>query len=166
MNDELLKRINRAKKYDADEKVKKQQEQSALQEKLTADIKALTPRIKELIETANALIDAGYYEKFLDSNASDGVRGFCSEGWAHHVGFMYNSGTRHIDSIGRCNGGWNGNYDFHTTGDSIYMTAWYRSQPVDHPIKWRDAADFVAEFDKFETKFKQALEVFLQAKKA
>lgn len=166
MDKKLMERIRQAKKSDADREVEKQQRQNALEEKLTADIKALTPRIKELIETANALIDAGYYEEFLESYGSNGSRGFCSEGWAHHIGFMYNSTTGHIDSMGRCNGGWNGNYDFHTTGDSIYMTAWHCSQPVDHPIKWGDAADFVAEFDKLETKFRQALEAFLQTKNA
>lgn len=157
MDNELLKRIKQARSNDNDAETAKENAQRAKEQKLAKDIKALTPRIKELIETANALIDSGYREF---------VNNFCSEGWAHHIGLMYNNNTHHIDSMGKVNGGACGSFDFHTTGERIYMTDWYGSNQVKWGIKWANAEQFLEDFNDFESDFNTKLEEFLQKKQA
>ena len=158
MDNELLKRIKQARSNDNDAEIAKANAQRAKEQKLAEGIRVLTPRITVLIETANALIDSGY-EEFVKDN-------FCSEGWAHHIGFMYNSNTHHIDSMGKVNGGACGGFDFHTTGKNIYMTDWYGYNPVKWGIKWENAEQFLEKFDEFESKFNTKLEEFLQKKRA
>ena len=129
-------------------------------------LQKLTPRISKLIETANALLENGYQD-FLTPDEW-GRNGWVSEGWAHKIGFMYDSwgfGTvYHISSMGIVNGGACGGFDFHTTGDCTYMTKNYGKDPIAVPLKENNAESFLKGFDDFESSFYDAVEIFLKSK--
>ena len=161
---DLNERIKNAKTNDVkkEEELKMQKQMHKIE--LLKKIESLTPRITKLIDTANTLIDNGYWN-FIETDEW-GRNGFRSEGWAHHFGFMLNGGTHRIDSVGICNGGACGDYDFHTTGEFTYMTEWYKSIPCSHELKVEDAERMLRDFDDFETRFFTELESFLAKKGA
>ena len=161
------KAILSARQNDVDKALEKKRLEKEHLEDLLSRLKKLTPRIKKLIDTANQLISAGYYEEFLKPGEW-GRGGFVSEGWAHHFGFML---ERHgfgqplnINSVGIVAGGACGEHDFHTTGERTYMTGWYGSTPDGTPIKVSYAEHTLETFDDFEKRFYTALEEFLAKK--
>lgn len=164
---DYAKAIASAQKKDADRKNEKKRLEKEHLEELLNSLKKLTPRINKLIDTANQLISAGYYEEFL-APGEYGKKGFVSEGWAHHFGLML---ERHgfgqplnINSVGIVAGGFCGEHDFHTTGERTYMTGWYGSTPDGTPIKVEYAERTLKDFDDFESRFYTALEEFLAKK--
>jgi hypothetical protein len=162
---DYTKAIMTAKQNDIDnENEQKCKEKEHLEDVLKC-IKKLTPRIKTLIDTANQLLDAGYWS-FLDPG-DWGKCGFVSEGWAHHFGLMLDRNAPYhtkIDSVGIVAGGFCGEHDFHTTGECTYMTGWYKSTPDGTPIKVSYAERTLKDFDDFEQRFYTALEDFLAKK--
>lgn len=161
---DLNERIMNARMNDTQKAVDAQIAKESHVFDLLNKIKALTPRITELIDTANMLIDNGYWG-FIDTDEW-GKGGFRSEGWAHHFGFMYNNSANRIDSVGIVNGGACGEYDFHTTGDSVYMTKWYQSEPCEQELKVENAERMLRDFDDFEKRFYTELDEFLSKKGA
>lgn len=159
------KAILSAKKNDiAKETEKRIKEEEHLNDLLNS-LKKLTPRIRKLIDTANELLDAGYWS-FLDPGEW-GKTGFVSEGWAHHFGLMLDRNAPYhtkVDSVGIVAGGCCGDHDFHTTGENTYMTGWYCSTPDGTPIKVSYAEITLEDFDDFETRFYTALKSFLANK--
>jgi hypothetical protein len=159
------KAIMSAKQNDIDNENEQKRKEKEHLEDLLKRIKKLTPRIKRLIDTANQLLDAGYWS-FLDPG-DWGKCGFVSEGWAHHFGLMLDRNAprrTHIDSVGIVAGGYCGEHDFHTTGEATYMTGWYKSTPDGTSIKVSYAERTLEDFDDFEQRFYTALEDFLAKK--
>ena len=160
------KAIASAKQNDIDKEIEKRRAEKEYLDDLLERLKKLTPRIKKLIDTANELLKAGYWS-FLDPGEW-GRCGFISEGWAHHFGFMLdswgNGRDKHISSVGIVAGGACGNHDFHTTGETTYMTSWYKAEPDGTPIKVSYAERTLEDFDDFEQRFYTALESFLASK--
>lgn len=163
---DYTKAIMSARKNDdikeRNELLAKQKHEEDVMEKL----KLLAPRMEKLMNIANQLLEAGYWE-FLDPGEW-GKTGFVSEGWAHHFGFMLDSWgfgkTRHISSMGIVAGGYCGNNDFHTTGTTTYMTDWHGNTPNGAPIKIEYAERTVDMFDDFERRFYSSLDIFLKNK--
>ena len=127
-------------------------------------VRALKPRIQELLETANAAREAGIalgktscYQKGSDPDV------FESEGICHRVGFIKRgavsgNGTRlepDYAYIGIDNGGANGKYDFIT--DGVFVGGVYEERPhnrvTDYPDFEYDLNKFLNGFDAFETRF-------------
>ena len=161
----LSERISMARVNDNNEAIAKERAKQEHEKEVLENIKALTPRITKLIEVGNELLDNGYWE-FLDPGEW-GRKGFVSEGWAHHFGFVLDCwavSKKHISSMGIVNGGGCGSYDFHTTGEHTYMTEWYKSEPCGKAIKIEDAERMLEVFDDFEKRFYESLEVFLAKK--
>lgn len=154
---DLTNRIITARKNDEEVKRNKELEQEKQLTTCIFKLYHLTPKIKKIINVANTLIDNGYYDFIIPR---------CSEGIKHIVGFMLDRSKNKVDSIGICNGGWCGEYDFHTTGEKIYMTEHYKNTPVEKEIKINNAERTLREFNDFEKKFYDDLEKFLQNKNA
>lgn len=164
---DLAERIRNAKANDIEKALDEKAKAKAYLESLLTKVEALESRITKLIDTANDLLANGYWS-FLDPG-DWGRKGFVSEGWAHHFGFMRVSENGHIlriDSMGVVNGGACGGYDFHTTGKRHYMTEWYRSEPVSKPFKVSNIEEMLKLFDDFESRFYSELETFLTKKGA
>ena len=161
---DLNERIMKAKANDVQKAVDAQNTKDAHLKELLEQIKVLTPRITKLIDTANTLIDNGYWD-FIKTDEW-GKGGFCSEGWAHHFGFMVNGATDRVDSVGICNGGACGNYDFHTTGEQTYMTSHNTGLFSNKEIKVSNAERMLKDFDDFENRFCTELDKFLSKKGA
>lgn len=162
---DYAKAIASAQKKDADRELEKKLAEKKHLEELLYSLIKLTPRIKKLIDTANELLKAGYWS-FLDPGEW-GKCGFVSEGWAHRFGLMLDrNAPRHtkVDSVGIVAGGYCGDHDFHTTGETTYMTGWYKSTPDGTSIKVSYAERTLEEFDDFEQRFYTALESFLASK--
>lgn len=159
------KAILSAKQNDLDIEAQKKREEKEHLDDLLKRLKKLTPRIKKLVDTANQLLSAGYWD-FLDPGEW-GRCGFVSEGWAHHFGLMLDRNAHwhtRVDSVGIVAGGFCGDHDFHTTGETTYMTGWYKSTPDGTPIKVPYAERTLKDFDDFEQRFYTALESFLASK--
>ena len=160
---DFKKRIMRARAKD--EKAEKASQpidwENLLPDKLNR-IKVLTPIISKRIDTANTLIDNGY-GSFLERDKW-GYGGFISDCKCHNLGFMLNRDTGKVDSVGFCNGGSWGEFDFHTTGEKTYMTEWCESLPCDEPIRLGDAERMLRAFSHFEGEFFGALHSFLSKK--
>lgn len=115
-------------------------------------VRALKPRISELIETANECLEYGIeINKYaINRNCYSYVQGtFVSNGMYHRVGFILNSG--HISYVGIINGGACGIYDFVTDGEKI---AYVRQNSNDTRVPGiEDLEKFVNGFDEFEKQF-------------
>lgn len=153
---DLIDRIVSARKNDEEKRHNKEFEQNKRLESCISKFRELEPKIKKLIDVANTLIDNGYCNEFVGKYFSNGI--------SHHVGLMFDSNKKNIGSIGICNGGSRGNYDFHTTGEKTYMTEHNKNTPVSEDIKIIDAETTLREFDDFEERFYKNLETFLQNK--
>ena len=168
---DLAERIRNAKMNDIQKESKKKAKEKAYLERLLKKVEALEPRITKLIDTANDLLDNDY-QSFLKGFMSEGLAhhlGFVSEDLAHHFGFMRvseNGRTLRIDSMGIVNGGACGGYDFHTTGKRHYMTEHHRSVPVLQPLKVFNIETMLKMFGDFESRFYSELETFLANKGA
>lgn len=154
-NMDLIVRIISARNKDEEIVRNKELEQQKRLETCISKLCELTPKIKKLIDVANTLVENGY---------CDFVKNHCSNGISHLVGLMIDFSKNKVDSIGICNGGYYGDYDFHTTGKKTYMTEHNKSTPVSKEIKINNAEATLEEFDDFEKRFYNRLEIFLQKK--
>ena len=162
---DLNERIMKAKANDVQKAVDAQNTKDAHLKELLEQIKVLTPRITKLIDTANTLIDNGY-DSFIRTDSDNSYRGFQTEGWAHHFGFYINHSTGKVDSVGICNGGACGDFDFHTTGETTYMTSHNKGLFSNKEIKVSNAERMLKDFDDFENRFYTELDKFLSKKGA
>ena len=150
-----MSRIDNIKAY-AEEKVLKEQrieeERQIKCEELTEKIKALKPRIKELIDVGNACLVNGIA---ITGQAWGGHEGydthqFITNCWSHLVGFVQ-SGKSAIFEMGINAGGACGKWDFRTDGDRVYdvheETKEHREASLEHMQK------FINRFDEFEESF-------------
>lgn len=150
-----MSRIDNIKAY-AEEKVLKEQrieeERRIKCEELTEKIKALKPRIKELIDVGNACLVNGIA---ITGQAWGGHEGydthqFITNCWSHLVGFVQ-SGKSAIFEMGIDAGGACGKWDFRTDGDRVYdvheETKEHRGASLEHMQK------FINRFDEFEESF-------------
>lgn len=133
-NTELMERLNKAKNKDNEMAANELEARKEKVHTLSAECAEYTDVVKELIDTANALLDNDYFEKNFSI--------FQSEGWKHRVGFVYNRTTRHFDSMGVVNGGACGDYDFHTTGEKSYLTHHEKSDPLETDEIFRTTIEF------------------------
>ena len=160
---ELSERIKLAR-INSDEASKtKEQERLEYISSLRNQITNLSPRIHELIKTANILIDYGFYKDFLYTGGKNNYKGFCSESWKHHVGFIpdFINGKK-IKYMGIINGGACGEHDFLTNGTETFMTtANSSSVPSDMELNVSNAKRFIESFDDFENRFYKGLDEFL-----
>lgn len=167
---DLSERIKSARKNTekaiADEELEKQKRITDLR----SQIKGLTPRIEKLMSIANDLVDNGFFQEFLETkNGSNNYySGFCSEGWAHRVGFVPDYRHKHkIEYMGIVSGGAYGNHDFLTNGKETFMTTFsYEFAKSSMELSISDAERFVRDFDKFEKRFYKELDAFLKKKGA
>lgn len=133
-------------------KVEKENEQKAM---LEEQVRSLAPRIKELIETANACtingIEIDAYGKRFDSYYDKREYGtFTTNGITHRVGFV-KKGLSAIFELGIDAGGACGEWNFRTNGSDIYEIHEDRTQRRKATIYWMSR--FVNEFNEFESDF-------------
>ena len=127
-------------------------------ESLKQRVKALKPRIDELIETANAAQNAGIKIKNTSMSANYYPEyAFDTDGWFHKLGFYMGYGYGNpIKYIGIMNGGACGNYDFLTDGNVVCGVEHGNSngkKVPDYKNFSRDAEAFLSKFDAFEKRF-------------
>lgn len=148
-----MSRIDNIKAY-AQERVQtekaREEERQFKCEELTEKIRALKPRIKELIEVGNACLVNGIA---LTGQAWGGHEGydthqFITNCWSHLVGFVQN-GKSAIFELGINAGGACGKWNFRTDGDKVYDVCGdeRREASLEHMQK------FINKFDEFETTF-------------
>lgn len=125
-------------------------------------IKAFGPRIKELIEVANACIENGVeinrqgksFSQYQDewNNAT-----FCTNCITHRVGFVwqYKDGKfiNRINTIGIDGGGANGEYYLRTNGDYLISRVGRGCEDECNELDEYQLKTFVKTFDEFETSF-------------
>ena len=156
-----MSRIERIYKYRETEEEKaaqKAKEQENLGKELIKKVKGYEPRIKELIETANACIENGIeinaYGNSLDSYEDKYEKGtFVTNSITHRLGFV--RPTKRFEAIkelGINAGGACGNWDFRTDGVKVYSL-----NNADKKAKSKPSVEhmklFIGWFDYFETAF-------------
>ena len=121
-------------------------------EALTKQILDLQPRIAELIDVGNACLKNGIKLE-CDTRFKLGGRsaGFIAEGICHHVGFIKPWNESTIYEMGIINGGWFGDFDFHTDGRKMYSVSEKGGDYSEARIE--DMRKFVKDFDEFEQQF-------------
>ena len=160
-----MSRIENIKRYamERDEKIKadgikKQQEL----EEYVEQIKALGPRIKELIDVANACLEYGVEINGQGRSHSQYSnewenKTFCTNCITHKIGFVWQSKDgkfiNRIEEMGINGGGACGEHYLRTNGDYIVSRIGYGEQakykePNEYQLK-----GFVKNFDAFETAF-------------
>lgn len=116
------------------------------------NIKALRPRIADLIELGNYAKDNGIK---LEGHSWGGHEGydthqFCTNSWSHLVGFVLD---KEITCLGIDNGGACGPIDFRTDGVDV----WGENNKVSCPTRMipclEDIEYFLRKFDEFEESF-------------
>ena len=133
---------------------------------MISQVRALRPRIQEILETANAASEAGiplggsrgFYSEGTDPDY------FEAEGIYHRVGVYpdwrlgggpRSNGRNHYTYMGIENGGANGKYNFITDGDLVCGR--YEEKPYnnvsDYPDFEYDLNKFLKGFDDFESRF-------------
>ena len=150
-----MSRIDNIKAY-AQEKVLKEQraeeERQMKCKELTEKIKALKPRIKELVEVGNACLMNGIAIIGQGWGGHEGydTHQFVTNSWSHLVGFVQ-GGKSAIFEMGINAGGACGEWDFRTDGNRVYdvheKTKAHREASLEHMQK------FVNKFDEFEESF-------------
>lgn len=154
-----MSRIDNIKKYAEQQKINA--ENKAIQEQQTretliAQVRALKPRIAELIETANACfendIPIGWEGNAKTLYGKWDVCGFTADSTYHRVGFIV---TRSNDKkttaeMGILAGGACGSWNFATNGEDV--VAYKFSQQFDEPLI-KHLQQFVEDFDDFEKYF-------------
>lgn len=125
-------------------------------------IKAFGPRIKELIEVANACLENGVeinrqgksHSQYSDewNNAT-----FCTNCITHKVGFVwqykYNNFINKIETMGIDGGGANGEYYLRTNGDYLISRVGRGYEDKCNELDEYQLETFVKTFDEFETAF-------------
>lgn len=137
---------NEAKKVVAENEKKAQLEEQ---------IRSLEPRIKELVETANACLTNGIeinaYGSRFDHYYDNRERGtFVTNGISHRIGFVARKGAA-IFEMGIDAGGACGEWYFRTNGKDIYEIKEDHTESRQASAYWMSR--FVNEFDEFEADF-------------
>lgn len=153
-----MSRIDNIKKYNEQQKINAEnlaiQEQQT-RETLIAQVKALKPRIAELIETANACfennIPIGWDGVKKSEYGKWDVCGFTADSTYHRVGFIvtHSNDKRTTEMMGILAGGACGVWNFATDGETVVA---YNSQQFEEPLI-KHLKQFVEDFDDFEKYF-------------
>ncbi len=122
-------------------------------------IRALAPRIAELIDTANECVINGIcideYSKSGFYHCYDSYKKgtFVTNGISHRVGFYIPYRTKEIEYMGIENGGCNGRYNLvvDCDGTALYVNKANASDRITPDIY--DLNKFLARFDEFESAF-------------
>ena len=113
-------------------------------EEYKAHIRALKPRIDELLKVGNACLEHGI--KLVGSDygciESYNTHQFLSNSWSHLVGFIYGGEEKPFTKVGKIGGG---ACDWNLTTDGVDINV---SGDIERVLKC-----FVDEFDIFETEF-------------
>lgn len=163
-SDRMAKISAKAKRDREKQEKEKREEQQALV-KAKEDVKKLSPRIKALIDMANACrrenitfpTDTGKF----GYGFYDGRRGynFLADSIEHHVGFIKRSNTdEEISYIGICNDGYDEIHDFYVDeAGYCYKQKVVPFLPADNI---NDILKFLEEFEKFEQAFYNWIDSF------
>ena len=124
---------------------------------LIAQIRALKPRIDELLATGKACMENGIeinaYGRSVYRDLDSYEKGtFVTNGISHHLGFVQDGRNYNFSVLGIKNGGACGVYDFHTDGYKVYSIHEKNRNDVTGP-RIIDMEHFLREFDKFESAF-------------
>jgi hypothetical protein len=133
----------------AEEKIAKENETMQRIEAYKEQVRALKPRIDELLIVGNACLEHGIE---LDGRAWGGHEGydthqFFSNSWSHLTGFVreYDQTTRKISPLTKVGKLGGGACDWNLTTDGVNINV---SGGVEYVLKY-----FLDEFDEFETEF-------------
>lgn len=155
-----LEKIVRYRERVEQKEVEEKNRMEARRQELIEQILSLAPRIKELVETANACISNGIKiscERHNDRND------FMAEGFYHRIGFNtisrnYIDKAATVTDIRICAGGACGRYGISTNGDEVYGLD--SEEDYLHPSKAcrcippvNYMEHFIKEFDAFEERF-------------
>ena len=159
MNSQHKRRLDDLHGYAENESFIKRAAEKEKQKKidnLISDIKALEPRIRNLIDTGNACLQSsipltvqgfGMREDY-DTNQ------FFTNSWSHLVGFVGNPHDKscHIEFIGIDGGGACGVYNFRTDGVSVFSVNERNFSDIIVPSVGH-MERFLKRFDEFESAF-------------
>ena len=147
-----MSRIDEIKAFAMRKEEEQNAKEIALSEKIEdykSQIRALKPRIDELIETANVCLANGIklhnqYWEYKDK--------LCTDKCSHIVGFVLKwYGETKVYLLGIDGGGCCGKYDFRTDGDKIYEEHEDTRERIEPTIYHLEK--FLNGFDAFESKF-------------
>lgn len=159
-----LEKINAYKDNEVLLKAAKERQLEGEAESLVQQIRALKPRIDELLAVGNACLGNGieldYYGACFDRSADSYERGtFITNSISHRVGFvrdwgLYDRGHHQFTMLGINNGGACGHYDFRTDGERVYfVNEDDRTDVKNSSFKIGDLKGFLQKFDVFESAF-------------
>lgn len=145
------------KENDVALKQAEEQKKQNLSEELIGKIKALKPRIDELISTGNACLQAGIpmTGQAWGMRESYDTHQFFTNSWSHLVGFVGRPGAKDFESISMLGinaGGACGSYDFRTDGVKVYSVHEQNPWDVQEPSIGH-MQRFLNTFDNFESAF-------------
>lgn len=159
-------RLDKINAYRGNEEFLKNTAEQKIQDEtevLVAKIRALKPRIDELIEVGNACLangielDAYHHNRWFNRSDDCYERGtFVTNSISHRVGFVINSGKYDVKplELGINNGGACGCYDFRTDGARVYFVhEKNKLDTKDASYKLSDLRAFLNKFDDFESAF-------------
>jgi len=154
-NEELLNRV-------AEEKKQNQIES------MVSQIKALEPRINELIATGNACLQSDIPltgQAFGMREAYD-TNQFFTNSWSHLVGFVGNPNVKPcvIEYLGINGGGACGIYDFRTDGERVFSVNENNPLDITSPSAGH-MARFLKTFDTFESAFYEYVDKTIEKQK-
>ena len=160
-----MSRIDNIKAYKErteEEKIKMEKDKADKKSALVDKVKALQPRIKELIDTANACLENGieinkshkefgqYYDKWEHGT-------FCTNGITHKIGFVWqfkdNKFINKIEEMGIDGGGANGAYYLRTDGNYVISRIDRGYNDKFGELDTYQLRRFVETFDDFESAF-------------
>jgi len=123
---------------------------------LISEIKALKPRIDDLIATGNACVQNNIplRGQGFGMVESYDTHQFFTNSWSHLVGFVNDSGIKvsHIEFLGINGGGACGPYNFRTDGESVFSISEKYPRDIITP-SIADMEKFLNMFDQFESSF-------------
>lgn len=161
-----MSRLDNIKKYKAKleaEEVAKANEEELERNKLVKAILELSPRVKELVSTANACVANGIPINHKDLwGGSQHPNDFMADGVHHRIGFNIIGGCNNekipITDIRICAGGICGSLGISTNGDEVYSV--HEKEDYSDPSKVKRYEPRISymkrllnEFDDFEKRF-------------
>lgn len=172
-----MSRIDDIKRYAMarDEKIKAD-EIRKLQEKgeYIEKIKALGPRIKELIDVANACLDNGIEINGQGRGHSQYSnewenKTFCTNCITHKIGFVWQCKDgifiNRIEEMGINGGGACGEHYLRTNGDYVVSRSGYGDKARYRELNEHQLKQFVNRFDEFESAFYKYIDSLLPSVK-
>ena len=165
--------INYAIQRDEKERIREEKAQQRKQGYID-QIKAFGPRIKELIEVANACLENGVeinYQGKSDSQYHDewNHATFCTNCSTHKVGFVWQCKDykfiNRIEAMGIDGGGANGEYYLRTNGDYLISKVGRSYDAECNELDEYQLETFVRTFDEFEEAFYKYIDSLLPSMK-